>query len=882
MLRRNSLVLLAATAILAAQPVWQWERAELDSLRPQIVLVLSGGGARGIAQIGVLQTLHRAGILPDAVVGSSIGAILGGLYASGYSPEELEELVRRTDWNTLLALQEQERRELFVEQKLERDRSLLTLYFENFRPILPLAVVTGSRITAFLEQLLWNAPYQSSDFDRLRCRFRAVATDLLRGESIALNSGDLALALRASASFPLRYPPVQWDSLLLVDGGLKANLPVRLARRLFPRAILIAVNTVAPLRSAEELTSPWAVADQSVSLLMQSFVELDRAAADVLIEPELGRHGTLEFSNFDTLLTAGRLAAARALPQLRERLQRHWDSVALHLAQPLSSGRALPLSALQLEGFAPEDRQHLLQLQGQPLARALAEILQCTADGCYRRLACSASVNGAAVELICHAQPYEQLHQVEFEGDSPPAAVSALVEASGAALSECPRHRWHTETLLRTLLHSFGKRFVQVERWEAVDSCLVVRLHTRSAAQLQCIGLSATECAELQGLLRVHPGQQLPEDFLTTWNRLRNSGLFRALELRAFEHADSLLLQLHLWREPSQRLHIGIRSDNERFTRLWLEALHHQGLSWRWELRLQGMLGPRDAAAALGLSLHRLFPDIWASARMQLYASQQLLPEFTEEPSPTGWRILTRGELLQQRIGALASISFPFQPNGMLESYLRLERQREYPSNGTPAPFYKVLLWGASFRHDDRDRAEFPTTGQLFALTLEGSLPGVREAVSFSRAHLHYERATRLQNAHTLTVAIEFGAGDATMPSVEFFSLGGLHSFLGMREEQWSGRQLLRTAVEYAFSSPIHLWFPTSVFARWNVGSVWALPEQIRLSELRHGIGIGIVLETPIGLAQAAIGRSFRFFQTGRFLRWGPTLLYFSIGSHMP
>jgi NTE family protein len=235
MLCRSSLVLLAATAILAAQPVWEWERSELDSLRPQIVLVLSGGGARGIAQIGVLQTLHRAGILPDAVVGSSIGAILGGLYASGYSPEELEELVRRTDWNTLLALQEQERRELFVEQKLERDRSLLTLYFENFRPILPLAVVTGSRITAFLEQLLWNAPYQSSDFDRLRCRFRAVATDLLRGESIALNSGDLALALRASASFPLRYPPVQWDSLLLVDGGLKANLPVRLARRLFPR-----------------------------------------------------------------------------------------------------------------------------------------------------------------------------------------------------------------------------------------------------------------------------------------------------------------------------------------------------------------------------------------------------------------------------------------------------------------------------------------------------------------------------------------------------------------------------------------------------------------------------------------------------------------------
>ncbi len=859
----------------------EWAIEEPWRLRPPLVLVLSGGGARGLAQLGVLEVLERAGLVPDAIVGTSIGALIGGLYACGYTPEELQALAATVDWEELLGLERYERSELFTDRRAEEDRSIVTLYFDNFRPVLPLAVSSGVRLATWLQELVWKAPYGAADFDRLRCRFRAVATDLVSGEAVVLRSGDLALAMRASAVFPLQYAPVHWDTLLLVDGGLRANLPVRLAQREFPGAIVVAVNTTAPLRTKAELHTPWALADQSISLLMQYFVQYDRAAADVLIEPALGEHGTLEFRDIHTLIARGREAAERAIPALRARLRHFWDSVAqLSLMPQFGAGLVPAVVELVAVGFRADDERTLAELHMLPLPQAVGGVLAVGACGAYRRLSFRWRWNGIGVVLECRAEPYPEVACVEFGGVPAPVAQWLESRLRAEKVVASPALRRHWEWRLLRCLQELGYRFVR-PLWRDEDSCLSVTIRVGQVREVTCAGLSEEYCRELTELLQLRPEVPLVwEAFWQRWRRLQGSGLFRALELRLRQEADGLVLSFVAEQEPSERLHVGLRIDSERYTRLWLEAIHRRGLSRPLEWCLAAGIGPRDAFGMLQLTARRLFPEVWAALTLRVYGGEQLVRLFQERLTASGWELMSMGDLREQRYGLRLIMSFPFQPLDVLEGWVRYERQRDFQVE--PSPFQKLFLWGGRYAHDSRDRAQFPHRGQSMELSLEGTVPWVTGITSFVRALLSYERAIALDSRRTLSIGFRFGAGDATTPPLEFFSLGGIENMLGMRTDQRQGRQLIAFSATYLFPSPLPLGMPTELFLRWDSGNVWETPRQIRLSELFYSLGGGIVVKTPIGLGVVAVGRAFRFDGQGAQLRLGPTVVAFQLGNALP
>jgi NTE family protein len=280
--------------------------------------VLTGGGARGIAQIGVLRVLERNGITPDVVIGSSFGAIVGGLYAAGYSPDSIASIIRSINWSDITSIGIDTRREyLFYGQKQESDRSLLTLRFRNFSIIPPTALGGSTRFTSTLQRILWESPFNTvTDFDHLRVPFRAVATNLATGKAVALREGNLATAMRASATFPLRYAPVEWQSdTMLVDGGLVANIPIEAAREFSPTAIIV-VNTTSDFVPISDLTTPWAVADQALTASMKQRDSALLVEASVVVTPTLTGVGTFDFANIDQLITLGEQAAERMLPSL--------------------------------------------------------------------------------------------------------------------------------------------------------------------------------------------------------------------------------------------------------------------------------------------------------------------------------------------------------------------------------------------------------------------------------------------------------------------------------------------------------------------------------------------------------------------------------------
>ena len=230
--------------------------------RPRLALALSGGGARGIAHIGALRALEEAGIPVDAIAANSMGAVVGGIYATGRSADELEQVVRSLDWAALFSGRP-DRRTLPVVRRDDRYGSVVGVSFDWKRLRLPGGLLSEHRINRFLIESLSPAGYAAAgDFDRLRVRFRAIAGDLATGDPVVLARGDLARAVRASMSIPLVFPPVEWESRKLVDGLIVNNLPIDVASA-FGAAVLVAVDIGSRPHEPEDYESALGVASQA-------------------------------------------------------------------------------------------------------------------------------------------------------------------------------------------------------------------------------------------------------------------------------------------------------------------------------------------------------------------------------------------------------------------------------------------------------------------------------------------------------------------------------------------------------------------------------------------------------------------------------------------
>ncbi|MEX0602691.1 MAG: patatin-like phospholipase family protein, partial [Bacteroidota bacterium] len=293
-----------------------YPHAELK--KPKVGLVLSGGGARGISSLGVLKAFENHDIPVDLIVGTSMGAIVGGLYAAGYSVSQLIDLVDSTDWNDLLTFgDDARRRDMFLDQKLSEDRSLLVLRFDGFEPVIPEALSTGQRLTNYLSiRALQGIYHPSPGFDDLRVSFRAVTTDLVSGERVVIGSGDLAEAMRASATVPLLFSTVKKDTLQLLDGGLVSNIPVDVAWN-EGADLVIAVDATSPLRPPDKLSAPWEIADQIIGIMMKQARDVQLALADIVVRPSIGNHLSSDFGGLDSLIALGEEAGNAAIAELR-------------------------------------------------------------------------------------------------------------------------------------------------------------------------------------------------------------------------------------------------------------------------------------------------------------------------------------------------------------------------------------------------------------------------------------------------------------------------------------------------------------------------------------------------------------------------------------
>jgi NTE family protein len=331
--------------------------AETDTKqRPRVGLVLSGGGARGLAHIGVLRVLRELRIPVDVITATSMGAIVGGSYAAGLTPEQMRDIVLGTDWDALFAGRPP-RAALHWRRKLDDGRNLSKFEFGVGRDglSLPRGAVGGHELEELLRQL--TAGVQDIDYlRRLPIPFVALATDLETGAAVELVDVPLSQAMRASMSIPGAFAPVPYEGRLLVDGGLVDNLPVQAARKL-GADIVIAVNVGTPLAPRRELGTAFGVAQQMLNILTEKNVEASKRelhARDVLIEPDFGAVTLIDFSKAAQIIALGEHAARAALARLQPLTAAPQDYAALEARRTPRAGDIAPprLAQVQVEGLA--------------------------------------------------------------------------------------------------------------------------------------------------------------------------------------------------------------------------------------------------------------------------------------------------------------------------------------------------------------------------------------------------------------------------------------------------------------------------------------------------------------------------------------------------
>ena len=370
-----------------------------DGSRPRIGLVLSGGGARGLAHVGVLKVLEREHIRIDAIAGTSMGAIVGGLYASGMSADRLESELRHIDWDALFASRVP--RPYLSQRRKEEDFEISTgLEFGVHAG--QLSAPQSAFSSRGLELLLrrFTLPVRHiDDFDHLPIPFRAVATDMETGKPVVLSHGDLAVALRSSMSVPGVFAPTEVDGHILGDGGLVDNLPVDVARAMGVDVVIV-VNVGTPLSGRESLSSVVGLTEQMLAILTEQNVERSIATLkshDLLLNPDLGKLTSGDFGRGTELIKVGedfaqaqadRIAAyAAPAPEYAQWLAQH--------VQPAME--PTPLVAVQFEGSEhtnPDRFEAKLQSQ----AGDLFDTRKAEADA--RRLAASGDYTSADYRLV--------------------------------------------------------------------------------------------------------------------------------------------------------------------------------------------------------------------------------------------------------------------------------------------------------------------------------------------------------------------------------------------------------------------------------------------------------------------------------------------------
>ncbi|MGD1006423.1 MAG: patatin-like phospholipase family protein [Ignavibacteriaceae bacterium] len=851
---------------------------------PEVAVVLSGGGARGLSQVGVLRALKGADIPINIITGTSMGSIVGGLYAAGYSFDQIDSIIVNTDWDALLASdRETNRSELFVDQKITEDKAIFSLRWEGFKPILPTSLNNGQKMASFLNLLTFQAPiHVDSSFDELNGKFRAVCTDLVTGRLVIIGNGSLSEAMRASSSVSFLLSPIKIDSLLLVDGGLVANIPVKASLSL-GADFVIAVNTTSPLHTESELSLPWAVADQVVSIPMKLLDEYQLDSANDVIAPNLKERTNNDFSDIEAVIAEGYQSTLPRLAGIKSGIdsvfRKNLNVNEYYIKNILLDKNASDVEEPFLQKYSTRDSVSNIEI--------LTDICSLYSEGIYKD-----------IKVIVNFYPTYSTLKFIYEYNP----VIQKVICNGITLI----NKYHVDSLLTPL---FNKPYNAEKIVSKIIQILdLYREKGYSLAELREVSFDqdSTELSlsfdegkisgiEIEGnsytsssiITREIPLKE--GDYFNYRNieqgliNLRSTNLFDDIFLNIKRNNGKNILLIQVREKPENLVRVGFRVDNEDKVQLSLDFVNENLFGSGTELGLLLFESSRERAVSLEQKAYRIF-NTYLTYKVNAFYRSEDIYTYADVPS-TSASTFTRdqtGEYNQTFYGGSFSVGTQVERFGNLifegkyqfDDVDNLQPQTVVPYN------IKIVSIKASSTIDTQDRYPYPLKGFYFKgeYELAGKILG--GSVGYTNFNFDYKGYFTFAGVQTLSPRVMMGFADNTLPLSEQYSLGGQSSFFGMRDNEFRGRQIFLTSLEYRYEIPFKIFFDTYFKLRYDLGSTWTEPEEIHFTDLRHGIGASLSFDTPIGPADFSTGKSFLFVKNlpKNPLSFGDTFFYFSIG----
>ena len=338
--------------------------SETDGDTLKVGLVLSGGGALGLAHIGVIQAIEEAGIRIDYITGTSMGSLVGGLYAIGYTTDQLLDIARSNNFMELFT-EQRNRRYITNYERTFEDKTVASFPISRKGIDLPVGIITGQNVYTFLSRLTWNV-HGTEEFDHFPIPFAAIATDLETGGAVVFRDGYLPDALRASISIPSVFTPHEINGNIYIDGGLIRNIPVQDALDLGAN-YTIAVDVSSPLMPKDRLNTLADIFTQSFYFRIQEYSEIQRNLADYLVEvDELhGRYTAADFDKVEELIAIGQRAGKKHVEKFREIAAQ--QTIPPPPRPGVGATGSLPISQISIHGNTIYDSDYILnQLEFEP------------------------------------------------------------------------------------------------------------------------------------------------------------------------------------------------------------------------------------------------------------------------------------------------------------------------------------------------------------------------------------------------------------------------------------------------------------------------------------------------------------------------------------
>ena len=822
-----------------------------EGTQPVIGLALSGGGARGIAHIGVIEVLEENGIRVERIAGTSMGSIVGGLYAAGYSPKTLANIFEATEWSDSFS-NDPRRRSIYVTEKETLRWPLFDLRFEGFRAkIIPSSLSYGQKIIFLLSWLTLVPGYEcGGDFDRLSIPFRSVATDLNPpGDTVILGSGNLTRAIQASATIPLLFIPVEWEGRNLVDGGLKSNLPINIVKDMGSDFVIgIAIDE--SMHPSENLNNALNIADQSTSILMRNLTELSKEFADFVITPDMENFSSRNFTNIPQIIEQGRIAARPALPALLDSLEQReslykktfirdvtvspehendfvtkivseyiQSGVENHFAQISSTLEALWVTGRYWDVRASIDEATgMLRIELREVPDNVTLILQGKDKNkpVNRKFEILTKSNspGNFHEVIEHIDSL--FHQIRFEG------------FSLAGVTEVKFDNSHNSLTIYANAPNLTKIFLD-------DN-----LKSRRSVITREFEINIGDTVDLNKIMK-------------TIENLYGTNLFEWVYADLEPYDGGAALRIHLSEKDWSVIRLGFRFDETDFAEGRIALSRENILGFGNEFTAVGHTGKRKKLVMFESQNDRIYKTLY-TFNIKTYRLFRKRPLYRDHFYYSDYEVDRYGTVLSlgQQMEKLGNAMLKFKTETLWTQYTPSSNMKNEKREIRSIIFQSII--------DTYDTYPFPKNGKINVIFIESShdfFGGTEKFVKMFWGSTHVKTFAR---KHTFSGSFFLGTADASTPYIESFTIGDNSTrlncydyssasshyyadFQGLNSEEKYGNYLAVGKINYRLFIPKYFYL-SCIF---NIGNVWDNDETITFDSLLQAYGIQGSFATYLG-----------------------------------